>query len=490
MSQTFPDKAIHMGIFHFHLKVRNGLGIDIDNIGSNFSAAHFPHQQGCPFQGIYHDIRVGTALEAERGIRTQPVAPCRFTYEYRIETGAFQEYISRLFRNPACQPAEHAGDAHRLFRVAHHEVVLVQFPFHAVQCSEFCACRETAYNHLVPFDFIFVESVQRLSQFEQDVIGHIHDIVDGIVSDGFQARLQPFRGGLHFYPFDAYPCIPYARLGALYLDGDACRIGVGSESLDGGQGIGDVLQLAQVSCQVAGNSQMGSPVHPVRGNVHLDGIVIGNPVIFRGGHSHPGICRQDNDAVVRVAYADFILGANHAFRLFAAYFGFLDDKLLVSVIKHRADGCYYHFLSCCYVWRPAYDRDEASVSQIHRRDMQVVGIRMVFASLHFADNQALQSSADGFELFITADFQTDGGQYFTNLFDAQVCFQIVVQPVQRYIHGYIVLSFQQIFIIFSIGASALFRISSGTVTTYCSFSSASSTFSSVTFFICPQRVCG
>ena len=49
---------------------------------------------------------------------------------------------------------------------------------------------------------------------------------------------------------------------------------------------------------------------------------------------------------------------------------------------------------------------------------------------------------------------------------------------------------QCIFNILSMGNQALWRISSGTFTTYCSFSSASRTFSRVTFFICPQMVFG
>ena len=105
---------------------------------------------------------------------------CCLPYEYRIETGTFEEYIGRSFGDTAFQSTEYSGNTHRFFGIAYHQVVLVQFTFDTVECCESGTCRKATDDHFISFDFIFIERVQGLSQLEKNEIRNIYHIVDRV----------------------------------------------------------------------------------------------------------------------------------------------------------------------------------------------------------------------------------------------------------------------------------------------------------------------
>ena len=46
-------------------------------------------------------------------------------------------------------------------------------------------------------ELVQVERVQRLAEQEQDVVRHVHDVVDGTLTDGSQALDHPIGAGAH-----------------------------------------------------------------------------------------------------------------------------------------------------------------------------------------------------------------------------------------------------------------------------------------------------
>ena len=113
----------------------------------------------------------------------------RFTNEYRVKASAFEEDVRGGVRNTAFLSPEYPGDTHGCFAVTDHQVVLVQFSLNPVQGDEFRAFGNAFHDNFVSFDFIFIERVQRLTESEQDVIGHVHDVVDWVEANGFHPVL-------------------------------------------------------------------------------------------------------------------------------------------------------------------------------------------------------------------------------------------------------------------------------------------------------------
>ena len=182
-----------MGIFNFHFKILYRIGINVDDVRSNFTSGQFLDQQSCPFQCIDDQIGVGTSFKAKRRIGVDSVPASGFADENGIEAGTFQKDVGCLFCNAAFKSAEHTCYTHRFFGIAYHQIVFIQFAFYAVQCDKRSAGRETAYNNLITFYLVLIEGVERLAQFEEDKICNVYDVVDRIEADGFESGAQPFR---------------------------------------------------------------------------------------------------------------------------------------------------------------------------------------------------------------------------------------------------------------------------------------------------------
>ena len=73
------------------------------------------------------------------------------------------------------------GQAHRLFGVADHQVLGVQGALLAVQGYELFALGGHAHHDLGPTHLGEVEGVQGLAQLQEDVVGHVHHVADGVV---------------------------------------------------------------------------------------------------------------------------------------------------------------------------------------------------------------------------------------------------------------------------------------------------------------------
>ena len=85
--------------------------------------------------------------------------------------------------------------------------------------------------------------------------------------------------------------------------------------------------------------------------------------------------------------------------------------MLLAAVEHRPHRSHNHFLPCCHVGRTAHDLHGLRIGcKPHRRDMQVVGVRVRHAGQHLAYNQTRQTTLDGLYFLYRTHLQTDGGQ--------------------------------------------------------------------------------
>src|SRR5690606_22606872 len=165
-------------------------------------AGDFGDQQGCPFERGNNLVCKYALFKMHCRFSSQAVSERCFSYYSRVEIRTFQEHIAGGFRNTRIQPAENTGDTHGPLRMVDHQISFIQFAFGFVQGSESLAGSGTLNDQPGSGDGPVVKCMQGLPEFVQHKIGNIYYIVQGADTDGFQATLQPFRGGAYLHTGD------------------------------------------------------------------------------------------------------------------------------------------------------------------------------------------------------------------------------------------------------------------------------------------------
>ena len=162
--------------------------------------------------------------------------------------------------------------------------------------------------------------------------------------------------------------------------------------------------------EVAGDAVVRCCVDAVGGQIDLEHIVVLELVVFGGGGAGSNLVGDDDDAVVRGADADLILGANHAERLDAADLRFLDCEGLVAF---AVEGCAYRSDDNCLtgsnIGRTADNlrRFAAGKTEVDGGDVEMVAVGMLLACQHFADDDTAEAAAYRFDFFNSAGLETD-----------------------------------------------------------------------------------
>ena len=132
-----------------------------------------------------------------------------------------------------------------------------------------------------------------------------------------------------------------------------------------------------------------------------------------------------------VRKADFVFGANHAETFDAANLGFLHlERATVRERKFCTNRGEHHGLACSHVRGSANNLD-SFFAVIDGRNVQVVAIRMGFASENFCDNELFINLA---RFFHTFDFEADGGESLCNFFRRFRKIHMTSEPIQRNFH--------------------------------------------------------
>ena len=304
----------------------------------------------------------------------------------------------------------------------------MQFAVHAVERPDRLAFGSTAHDHPTLRHLVGVEGMERLTEFEEDVVRYVHDVVYRAAAHGYQPVLHPLGGRAYLQPADGQAAVARRAVRIRHLDRKALAVFLARQSLERRLHLG-LTQLAgdaaefEVGVQVACNAPMRGGVHTVRRDLILDDGLSLDTQIFFGGSAHRGILRKDLDAGVVFAETEFVVRADHSKALHSADFRLLDLEVAGEDGAHLSEK---DFLPGRHIGRAADDLHGLSAAVVNGRYVEMVRIRMGFAGEHFRDHDSFQSAFDNFSLFHRVHFDADGGHRLRDLLHRKVTLQIVL----------------------------------------------------------------
>ena len=346
-----------------------------------------------------------------------------------MEVSRFEEDVGGRLGNAAVEAAKHAADAHRLLSVANHQVALGERALNAVEGDKLGALGASFHNHLFALHLSEVEAVERLVESEQYKVGDIYNVVDWALTDGSQQVLEPLWTFAHFHTTNCQAAIARASLGVFNAHLHSAVSAVDGKAFS--RRLGELKWLTvllEPSSQVASHAIVRSAVDAVRREVNLNHIIVVDAVVVasRGANSH--VVGQHDDAAVVGAYANFILGANHAARLNATNFRFLDSKFLVAIVELSANSGNNHLLTGSHVRSTAHNLGGFAVAKVYSGDVQVVAVGVFNAGEHLANHKALQTALDSFNFFYAVGFEAQRCERCRHLFGCKLEIEIAFQP--------------------------------------------------------------
>ena len=235
-----------------------------------------------------------------------------------------------------------------------------------------------------------VERMERLPQLEQDVVGHVDDVVDGARAQSGDALDKPVRGRTHLDVADDARRVARAQLGLVDLYRDE---------------VGDLLVVERPRhlawrlvaprdvvhrAHLARKALHGQAVGTVRRDLEVEHRVREALPLGELGPERR-VFGQHHDARVVAANAQLACRADHAVALDAAKLGFLDLDVAGQHRANRGDG---DLLTSRDVGGAADDlRGLLAVAKVDGRDVHMVAIGVRLAGEHVSDLDALQVGA-------------------------------------------------------------------------------------------------
>ena len=345
-----------------------------------------------------------------------------------MEIGRLKHHVARGFVGSTTLSAENAGDAHRLLGVANGKVVFAERVLLAVERDEFRAFGLRAHHDFMARHHIGVEAVHRLSVGHHHVVRDVHNVVDGTQADGRELLFEPVGAFFHVAVGHAQANVAFAGFRVLDFHVDGQRFVIDHKSVARRTVQRRLIAvLQQPGVKVACHAPVRERVGTVGRDIHFDDEIALKLVVFRRRSAHHSIVGQHDDALVRSADANLVLGTNHAVRLVSAQLRPLDLKLLVAVVEHAAHVGHDDLLSGLHVRRSAHDLLRLVLAQIHGRQVQV-RVGNILAGKHLSDIEPAQSAANALNFLNAAHFQTNRGQCGSHFVWRKVEIDVFFQP--------------------------------------------------------------
>ena len=432
MAYLLSGKSLHPVIVEFDAPAGQRFGADLAYLALDLSSGVFLNEGHSPLERVEQHFGVASAFVAEGCVGLEPLGLGSAADRAGIKVGALDEQGDGAVGDSALLSAEHSGYAHGAAGVGNHHIAAAELAFNAVEGAYDLTLGRPADYHLPALHLVGVEGMQGLSELEKDIIGDVHDIVDGPEAYGREPVLHPLGrgGGLHASDRDAG--ISGGSVGVEDLDvesavGVSLAEGVNRRSHELA---GDAAQL-EIGVQIPGDSPMGGGVHPVRGDfIFYHGLSL-QMQIFPRGRADNGVLGEHHDSVVAGAESELVFGAYHSERFDTAYLGLLD---LEVAGEHGSDAREEHLLAGRHVGSAAYHRQGFAGAVIDFSDMKMVGIRMVLAFEHFRDHHSRKTSGNLLLLFDPVDLDADGSHRLGDLRGAQLTLEIILEPTVTEFH--------------------------------------------------------
>ena len=432
LRNLLADQCIHSLQRYIETERSDRFGIEVDDLRRDFTTRQIAEHQCSTFECIDRAIGINTALETERRIGVQAVALSRLAHPNGVEICALDEDVGRCIAHTRLQATKYARDTHRTLGIADHQVLSRQLALNAIKRYERSALLASANDDLATLNLIGIESVQGLTQLEQNIVCDIDQIILGIDAHSAQRILQPLGRGSDLATRNRYTCIARCSLRILNLDFDLQIVIIDRELINRRPSQLDLLAVScQICRQVARYADVRRCVDTVGGQTDTNQIVVLDIEILLSRHTYGGVGRQLLDTIVVGANAQLIVGTQHTERLDATNFTLLDFESLgfAHRVEHRTDSCTEHLQACTHVGGTANDIERLACTDIDRRYVQVVRIGVIDAGQHLADNHTCQTATNGFDLLELFDFETYICQNFSDLLSREIGFQIIFQPI-------------------------------------------------------------
>ena len=431
------NQCIHSLQRHIETERSNRFGIEVNDLRRDLTARQITEHQRSTLQGIDRTIGIDTALETERRIGIQAVTLSSLAHPNGIEICALDEDVGRSIAHTRLQTAKYACDTHRFICVADHQILSRQLALNAIERYERSALLASANHNLATLDLIGIECVQRLTKFEQDIVGDIDQIVLGIDTHSTQRILQPLGRRSNLTTRNRHTGITRSRLLILNLDLDFQIVVINRELVNRRPSQFNLLTVcSQICCQIARNTDMRRSVDTVRCQTNTNQIVVLDIQVLLCRHTNGSIFGQLFDTIVIGTDTQLIIGAKHTERFNATNLALLDFETLgfAHRIEYRANSCAQHLQSCTYIRSTADDIQRLVRTNVNGSYVQMVRIGMIDTSQHLADNNACQAATNSLDLLELLDFKTYICQNFSDLLGREIGFQITFKPIIRDIH--------------------------------------------------------
>ena len=277
--------------------------------------------------------------------------------------------------------------------------------------------------------------MHRKPGFQHDEISDIDYIVYRPKPNRQQMLFEPFRGLSHFYSAQGYAGITRSTVRGLHFDFRPVTF-TRSERSDRRKCHFRLVPVGYEPCiQVPCHTDMRSRVYPVRCKAYFEDRIGFKSQISLCRCPRNGIGIQHHYAVMRRAYAQFILGTYHSERLDTSDFRFLDLELrAVLGRKARTDFCQKHFLACRHIGSAADYLEDFTVSRIDLGHMQMIRIRMIRTFKDFGHHYPFKSSWYRLYILQSLHFKPCGSEGLRYPGGIEIRRDIFFKPTVRNLH--------------------------------------------------------
>ena len=220
VAYLLADESFYPVVVQVYLCAADGLGIHLDLLADDLSSGQLLNEECGPQGTVLCGLRVCSPLVAEAGVCGKLLALCSAADTHGVEVRAFDEHVHRAVADAGILASEHARKAHGADGIGNNHVLCGELALHAVQGLQDLSLPCPADNDLAAADFIGIKGMEGLAVLEQDEVGDVHHVIDGLEADGHELVLQPLGGRRNLYALhgDAYVAGGAVRVQDLHRD--------------------------------------------------------------------------------------------------------------------------------------------------------------------------------------------------------------------------------------------------------------------------------
>ncbi len=291
---------------------------------------------------------VRAALKAVGGIGAQAKFFGSGAHILRLEAGALQEDIDRLFLDFRIEPPHHSGQSRRAGLIGDHLHLAAQNMLFIIKRRELLTLGSPPNHNDRPgrsfggSEQVIIKGVKRLARLEHHEIGHVHDVIDAAQADLLQSFPKPVGAGAHLDTADHPRHVARTELRLFQTDIDIFfdRLGSVAQRLQRFiRDTGDTQRLTAQGAHLACNPDHAVPVGPVGGHLHIiDHIFFPHAQVLGKWLAHLRILRQYQEPLMVLRESQLPAAAHHPLTFHAAQLAHLDGKGLFRrlLLRHHA----------------------------------------------------------------------------------------------------------------------------------------------------------